>query len=257
MQAIILSAGQGTRLSPLTADIPKCALRLGDRAVLEWQIDALRENGVNDIVVVAGYKAEKVKKMLDGRYGKGTIQIVFNPFFEVADNLASCWMVREKMEGDFLLINGDTLFEPALAERLLQAPRQPITLARDEKPHYDDDDMKLILDGDQLLSIGKKLPMDKVHGESIGMIRFLPEGAGLFRQTIDRLMYDPASLQRWYLSVIDEIAAETGAVWTCSIQGMAWAEIDYPLDFKHAEAMVGNWRWPRAAWEKSQSQALP
>ena len=258
MQAIILSAGQGTRLSPLTADIPKCALRLGDRAVIEWQIDALRENGVNDIVVVAGYKAEKVKKMLDSRYGKKTIQVVFNPFFEVADNLASCWMVREKMAGDFLLLNGDTLFEPALAEKLLQAPAQPVTLARDEKPHYDDDDMKLILEGDKLLSIGKKLPLEKVNGESIGMIRFLAEGAQLFRQTIECLMHDPASLKRWYLSVIDEIAANTGAVWTCSIQGLEWAEIDYPLDFKHAQAMVSKWCWPEeATWEHAQSLARP
>ncbi|BCX82770.1 L-glutamine-phosphate cytidylyltransferase [Methylomarinovum caldicuralii] len=245
MKAIILSAGQGTRLLPLTSDKPKCTLKLEGRGIIEWQIDALMAAGVHDIVVVAGYKMEKVRHLLDRRYGKGAVRIVFNPFYEVADNLASCWMVREEMTGDFLLINGDTLFEPLLAQRMI-AQDQPITLARDEKPHYDDDDMKLILQGDRLLSIGKKLPLERVNGESIGMIRFRPEGADLFRRTIEDCMREPAALQRWYLSVIDEIAQSGQPVWTHNIHGLDWTEIDYPLDFKHAEAMVRQWDWGAA-----------
>ncbi len=248
MKAIILSAGQGSRLLPMTSDKPKCTLRLEGKTVIEWQIDALNQNGIDDIVVVTGYRSDKVHRLLDRRYGKDTIKVVFNPFFEVADNLASCWMVREEMTGDFLLINGDTLFEPGVAQTLLSNPQQPITLARDHKPHYDEDDMKLILDSDRLLSIGKKLPLDQVNGESIGMIRFDSDGGRLFRSTIERCMLDPAALERWYLSVIDEIAAETDAVWTASIEGLDWAEIDYPLDLKHAETMVSGWDWGTGEW---------
>ncbi|BCX88765.1 L-glutamine-phosphate cytidylyltransferase [Methylomarinovum tepidoasis] len=250
MKAIILSAGQGTRLLPLTSDKPKCTLKLEGRAIIEWQIDALIAAGVHDIVVVAGYKMEKVQRLLDRRYGRGAVKIVFNPFYEVADNLASCWMVRGEMTGDFLLINGDTLFEPVLASRMI-AQKPPITLARDEKPHYDDDDMKLILQGDRLLSIGKKLPLERVNGESIGMIRFHPEGADLFRQTIEECMREPAALQRWYLSVIDEISQSGQPVWTHNIHGLDWMEIDYPLDFKHAEAMVRQWDWSAASAEEA------
>ncbi len=248
MKAIILSAGQGSRLLPLTAERPKCTLPIEGKTIIEWQIDALNENGIDDIVVVTGYKADKVHRLLDRRYGKDSVKVVFNPFYEVADNLASCWMVRKQMEGEFLLINGDTLFEPAVAQKLIMTGQQPITLARDHKAHYDEDDMKLILDNEQLLSIGKKLPLEQVHGESIGMIRFNSEGSRLFRTTIEHCMQDPVALERWYLSVIDQIAAETGAVWTASVEGLDWAEVDYPLDLKHAESMIAGWDWETGYW---------
>jgi len=248
MKAIILSAGQGSRLLPLTAESPKCTLRIEGKTLIEWQIDALRENAVDEIVVVTGYKADKVHDLLDKRYGKGAVDVAFNPFFEVADNLASCWMVREHFAGDFLLINGDTLFEPAVAQQLLSSGQHPITLARDHKLHYDEDDMKLILDDERLLSIGKKLPLEQVDGESIGMIRFDSEGARIFRATIERCMQEPVALERWYLSVIDQIANETRAVWTASVEGLDWAEVDYPLDLKHAESMIAAWNWGTEYW---------
>lgn len=243
MKAIILSAGQGTRLLPLTARSPKCTVSLHGRALIDWQIDQLLACGVEDVVVVTGFGAEHVEEVLRRRAGGSKLTTVHNPFFEVADNLASCWMARDEMTEDFLLLNGDTLFEPAVVRRLIGSPVNPVTLATDHKAHYDDDDMKVHLAGRRLLRVGKALPQDEVDGESIGLMLFRGDGPRLFREALDQAMRSPGALKQWYLSVIGQMA-QAGDVWTQSIEGLDWAEVDYPLDLARAAKMVGQWARP-------------
>lgn len=142
------------------------------------------------------------------------------------------------MTGDFLLLNGDTLFEPAVLERLLAAPPRPVRLAVDRKETYDADDMKVSLDADgRLRRVGKRLAPEIVGAESIGLMLFRGEGPALFREAIEQALRRPDALHAWYLSVIDELA-EHGHVWTESIQGLKWAEIDAPADIARALGVV-------------------
>jgi choline kinase len=239
MKAIILCAGQGRRLLPYTESSPKCLLSLNNKHFIEWQIDALQEVGVDQIVAVIGYDAERIESILSKRYGN-KVSFVYNPFYEIADNLASCWMARDHFEDDFMILNGDTLFEPAVISKLLAVNEFPITLATDKKKSYDDDDMKVITEGSRLMSVGKKLPMSDVNGESIGVMRFNPEGAKLFKNTIERLMYSPESLQKWYLSIIDQLASQKH-VGTCSINGLEWTEVDFVQDLERAQQLAEKW----------------
>jgi choline kinase len=239
MKAIILSAGQGKRLLPLTADLPKCAVSIQGQPMIEWQIDELNKCGVEDICVVLGYEAHKVEKLLAERYGRERVRTIFNPFFSVADNLGTCWVAREEMTEDFLILNGDTLFEAPVLEKLLNSPSRPVTVTTDCKSRYDSDDMKVIVEGERLLRIGKDLPLDQVHAESIGMLLFRGEGPSLFKNTVEEALRRPTGLKRWYLSVIDELAQRM-PVWTCCIEGLAWGEVDCPADLKQAENVVRN-----------------
>lgn len=238
MKAIILCAGQGRRLLPYTESTPKCLLKLADRYFIEWQIDALKQIGISDIIAVIGYSAQRVESILTSKYT--TVRFVYNPFYEVADNLASCWMAREHFVDDFIIINGDTLFEPSIITTLLEQTRFPITLATDTKQYYDDDDMKVISHNQQLMSVGKTLSIDKVNAESIGAMHFNARGAELFRKTIDNLMYQPESLQRWYLSIIDQLASD-GHVGTCPVDGLEWTEVDYIPDLERARQLAQKW----------------
>jgi len=239
-KAIILSAGQGRRLLPMTAGRPKCSLPIQGRALIEWQLDALEACGVEHVTVVTGFSASHVESLLERRSGALNTTLCFNPFFEAADNLISCWVARGEMTEDFVLLNGDTLFEPALLERLMGSPRQPVTLAIDQKPVYDADDMKVGLAGGRLLRVGKDLSPDQTDGESIGLMLFRGEGVELFRSSLERAVRDPIALKQWYLSIIGQLA-KAGHVWTQLIAGLGWAEIDYPLDLLRASSMVGRW----------------
>jgi len=234
MKAIILAAGRGSRLLPLTETRPKCLLNLGRATVLEHQLDLLEAAGVQTATVVTGCMAGKVEAVLAARHGTMTTRAVFNPFYGVADNLASCWMAREAMDGDFLLINGDTLFSPDLLADVLASPPQPVQVTIDRKPVYDADDVKVTLDGNgtRLRAIGKLLPPEESHGESIGLLRFMGEGVPLFRAKLGEMMRGGDGVGAWFLRAVDALAQWAPGVGVLSIAGHAWGELDTPEDYR-------------------------
>jgi choline kinase len=238
-KAIILSAGQGSRLLPHTQDLPKCLLDLAGRSMLGWQLKGLAGAGVAEAVVVTGFRADLVEQALPGMTPSGMrVRTVFNPFYKVADNLASCWMVRQELTGPSLILNGDTLFEPAVAQRLLAAPDAAITVTIDRKGSYDDDDMKVITAGERLTAIGKKLPMPDVTGESIGFLRFNPAGAALFVAKLEQTMRTPEGVGLWYLSAIHRLANSGADVRVASIEGLRWGELDFPADLTECRGLA-------------------
>jgi choline kinase len=241
MKAVILSAGQGSRLLPLTQDRPKCLLPLGPCSVIEWQIRAFADCGFDEVVVVTGFKAAAVDAVLEAAQGPGLrIRTLFNPFYQLADNLASCWMARHEMAGDFVLVNGDTVFPAPILQRLVAAPAAPITVTIDRKANYDADDMKVQTEGTRLTAIGKTLPLDLVDGESIGMLRFCGAGPQAFVEALDAAVRTPEGLKWWYLRVIGLLAAR-GLVETLSIEGLGWGEVDYLPDLARAQDLVAGW----------------
>ena len=242
MKAVILSAGQGSRLLPLTAERPKCLLPLGPKSLIEWQIDVLARCGVDEMVVVVGFRAALVEALLAKLARPGLrIRTLFNPFYNVADNLGSCWLARHEMAGDFLLLNGDTLFETAVLRRLLGSPPAPITVTIDRKAGYDADDMKVHLEGTRLLEIGKTLPPARTDAESIGLLSFRGAGPELFVDAVDRALRVSEGLKSFYLKVIDQLA-KSQRVETATIEGLAWGEVDYPADLQRAEQLVAGGR---------------
>ena len=231
MKAILLSAGRGSRLLPLTESMPKCLLPVQGTTLLGYQLDTLQAAGIRDVTVVTGYMPNLVEAELARRTGPLKAAPFFNPFFQVADNLASCWMVREQMDGDFLLINGDTLFELNLLSAVISNKSCPIQVTIDQKDTYDSDDMKVTLDGTKLRAIGKTLPLEVTHAESIGMLRFMGDGPGLFRGKLEQMMRTQDGIQSWFLKAINAIASTGTDVGTVLIKGHKWAEVDTPADF--------------------------
>ncbi|MEW6298091.1 MAG: phosphocholine cytidylyltransferase family protein [Thermodesulfobacteriota bacterium] len=237
-KAIILNAGQGRRLLPFTTEVPKCLLPVDSRrTILELQLSTLACCGIQRVAVIVGFGAEKIAHFLATRPGVSLeITTRYNPFFKVSNNLISCWTAIPEMTEDFLLLNGDTLFEPAVLRRVLSAPVAPVTLAIDRKREYDEDDMKVSLNsGRQLRAVGKSLDPASVHGESIGLMTFRDAGVTAFRTMLGEAIHDPASLTQWYLAVIDTMA-RSSLVDVVSIEGLWWTEIDTPDDLARARA---------------------
>ena len=240
--AIILSAGQGKRMLPLTKTLPKCLLPVGDRTILEWQVRALLGAGVARLHVITGFNAARVEQCLAERFAASLprINLVFNPFYRVSDNLASCWMARHAMGEDFILLNGDTLFEPALLNAMLASPPAPITVAIDRKERYDDDDMRVELRGSLVRAVSKTLPEERTHAESIGLLYFRENGPALFREHLNRQISRDDGLKRWFLSVVDDLAKQ-GLARSCDINGQRWREIDTKEDLAEAAALAPAW----------------
>lgn len=238
MKAIMLEAGQGRRLLPLTENDPKCLLPVDrDRPPIELQLRAIASCGIPRATVMVGFGADRVERFLAKRPIQGLkVETIFNPFYPVSDNLATCWMARPAMNEDFVLLNGDTLFEADLLRRVLKIASAPVSVTVDHKHEYDDDDMKVSIDPEgRLLAVGKKLRPETVNGESIGMLLFRGSGVKAFRDALDQTMRGPDGLRSWFLSVINEMAQRM-TVGTVSIKGLWWQEIDYPEDLDKARA---------------------
>ena len=240
MKAIILSAGQGKRLLPLTSETPKAALQIGEFSLLEWQLTQISKTAVDEIVVVTGFGASHIDQIVQN-YDLIKITTLFNPFYQNCDNLGTCWIARSEMSKPFLIINGDTLFEAEVLNKLLnQDSRLPITLTCDKKESYDSDDMKIIEENGTISQVGKTLPPNEVTGESIGLVKFDSVGAKLFSDQIDRMVRQNDGLGKWYLSAID-IIAKNGSVGSCFVDGLRWCEVDDANDMAIAEKTVATW----------------
>ena len=129
MKAIILSAGQGSRLGHLVDERPKCLIEFSGRTLLDRQLDTLEANGVHEVVVVTGFHDELVNQAIARRSGGPKVRTIFNPFYKVADNTGSLYMAREELSGDCLVWNGDTLVSHALMAKVVGNDR-PVLCVR-------------------------------------------------------------------------------------------------------------------------------
>ncbi|MBK1699223.1 NTP transferase domain-containing protein [Rhodovibrio salinarum] len=240
MKAIILSAGQGKRCLPLTSETPKCLLPVDlDHTILTWQISVLTAAGITECVVVSGFEAGRIDEEL-ARKRLSSARTIYNPFYDVSDNLASVWCALPEATEDFLLINGDTLFAPATVRRLL-ASHATITVTISQKARYDADDMKVRVSDELVCQIGKHLNPTCADGEAIGMTLFRGSGRDCFAETVYRSLRRPGGRDLWYPAALDELARGDGlTVSHCSTD--AWCEVDVPSDLQQARQAVQRWR---------------
>ncbi len=240
MKAIILSAGQGSRLGHLVDDRPKCLIDFSGRTLLDRQLDTLAACGVEEAVVVTGFHDELVDQAIAARNGGPKVRTIFNPFFKVADNTGSLYMAREELSGDCLVWNGDTLVSRALMAKVVAYSQPGICVTIDRKDDgYDDDDMKVVEAGGRLKAIGKRIS-DGVNAESIGLLAFRAGGAEQFRAAIEQAMRTPEGTTIWYLRVINQLAQDND-VFTLDIAGEEWGEVDFPPDVDNARELTARW----------------
>jgi L-glutamine-phosphate cytidylyltransferase len=242
VRVVILAAGQGKRLLPLTTEVPKALLDIGGKTLIERQIEAFAACGIKDFTVIVGYAASRMEEALAKIADSLVVSIatVFNPFYAVADNLASCWMARDAMTGDFIQVNGDNVFRSDLVKKLLAAPTAPLSVAINLKQAYDSDDMKVILDQGRLTEIGKTLPVDTVDAEAIGFYVFRQSGGAAYVGILEKAMRDPQALKQWFPSAIGSLAKKID-VRTIPIDGLKWCEVDFPVDLQQARQLVATW----------------
>jgi len=240
MKAIILSAGQGSRLGHLVDEKPKCLIDFNGRTLLGRQLDTLEVNGVHEAVVVTGFHDELVNQAIAARTGGPKVRTVFNPFYKVADNTGSLFMAREELAGDCLVWNGDTLVSNCLMGRVIGNDRAGICVTIDRKDSYDEDDMKVVEDAGRLKAIGKRLDLSTVNAESIGLLAFRTGGAERFRDAIEHALRTPEGTTIWYLRVIHHLA-QSSEVWTLDIKGEEWGEVDFPPDVEAARELTARW----------------
>jgi len=245
MKIIILAAGKGTRIMPLTRNTPKPLLDLGDgKTLLEEQIDRIRKSRViNEIILVIGYLAEQIEAKIR-IYQKNGLKVstLYNPFYDQSNNLISLWFAKYYMtDQDFMITNGDNLFTPDVFNALAKKNKNGIFLTISKKDKYVDDDMKVVLSKGKVVRVSKLISSKKADAESVGLA--LVSGVKyrkLFRENLKELVRDERYLDKYWLEVFNKIHKRGIPIHTFNIDGeKKWQEVDFHLDLKAARKFIG------------------
>ena len=230
-EAVILAAGRGSRLNGAADCVPKCLLTVGDRPLIEHNVRAMRAIGIDRIHVVVGYCAERVMQTLNG-----ACEYVINNKYERTNSLYSLWLVREKVRGPFLLMNGDVLAHPEIFRRL--ASEYHSALAYDSGSGFDDEHMKVSVREGNLTAIDKMLPTKDICGENVGILQFTTRAAEALFEEADRLVRE-GHRSTWAPKAVGAIAHRV-AIRCVDVADLPWIEIDFFEDLERARSHV----WP-------------
>ena len=125
--ALLLAAGTGSRLRPLTLDAPKCLTVVGGKPILERLVDNLRAQGINRLVVVTGYLGHRIREFLQQKAADMQVEYVFNPDYQTTNNIYSLWLARQAIQESFLLVECDLVFDSPLLDDMLQPDKIAIS----------------------------------------------------------------------------------------------------------------------------------
>lgn len=240
MKAIILAAGSGQRMLPLTKDCPKCLLDIGGQTILEHQLRNIERAGIREVIIVAGAFVDKVSNFLESFKSNLDIKIVFNPFYDTSNNLMSVWFALDRLNGDFILIMSDLVFHPGMLERLLtEGEGKPVCMLLKQKESYDQDSMRVHIWDGRVAKLDKRLDISETDGISMQILRFSDKAVGDFKETIARFAKDIKNLNRFYTVALQDMINRGTPVAYIYVNDLHWQEVDEVEDLNKAILCVG------------------
>jgi len=224
-KAVVLAAGLGTRLRPLTNDTTKSLLRVGSKTILKHQIENLRESGVQEITMVIGHKAEKIKDFC--KENSWDINFIYNSYYSTSNNLFSLWLARETFDEGFVCLNSDVVFDVEILKSLLKFEAD-IAIAVDKKVCVEED-MKVKVKDGTIVQINKSMRPEEAYGEFIGIAKFSGKGVAQLIRVLEDMPTDMrrnANLGFGIQKLIDS----DSRVWGVDVQRRFCADVDFVED---------------------------
>jgi len=244
MKAIIIAAGMGNRLKPLTENIPKCLLKFGKKSLLQRQLDSYKACKINDFVIIKGFQKDKIN--LPG------IKYYVNDNYQNNNILSSLFYAEKEIEGEVIVSYSDILFEKQVVERLLESKKDiSIVVDIDWRAYYEgrndhpiEEAENVIFDANSnVVEIGKILTQKHdVHGEFIGMIKLTSRGSEIIKKHFNNAKklfggkpFQRASVfEKAYLTDMIQEMVDLGVPVHCVIIKRGWKEIDTVEDYQKA-----------------------
>jgi len=239
MKAVILAAGLGTRLEPLTLDLPKCAVPVGEVPIIDRMIARLGQAGIDDIIVVTGHLHEVVERRLRGSADPRAraATVVFNDHYSQWGNFYSLLVAREAVGGDsFVKLDADVVLDGGVLPALLAADG-PGVLAIDRKPALGDEEMKARAEGGRIVELNKRMAPEVALGESIGIERIDAELAPRVWDYLARLI-ELGETHEYYERAYELLMSDGAEFGYADITACTWTEVDDHADLAHANELA-------------------
>ncbi|MFC1598188.1 sugar phosphate nucleotidyltransferase [Patescibacteria group bacterium] len=239
MRAVILAAGKGTRLLPVTEYTPKPLVEIHRKPIMAYQLDALYEGGVSNVTVVVGYLGESTKAFVEhyNREHNTNAEVIISEDYETTNNMYSLWLARDQLEDGCIVSNGDVIYSSQIISALLSSKHGSAIAVT---PHmYDEESMKVQLRNNQSVShIDKKISEADADAVSIDLYKFSPQDTTLLLKRCQEIIVDEKRLTDWTEVAIQDILEQT-KIYTVDLDvDDSWIEIDTHEDWERAESVI-------------------
>jgi len=246
MQAVILAAGLSKRLRPLTDEIPKCLLNLGKSNLLHMTIENVLMNGIDEFVIVTGFKENLIKNYVNDVIMKlfpdTKIQLLSNQDYAKNNNSFSLWLTKKFISSDILLLDSDILFDYRIIKLLLESEHKDcISVNYTDK--LDKEQIKVETDKKKrILKIGKDVDISKAVGESIGIEKFDYRTMKIMFEILERKIVKEKNVNEFYEVTFQEMidADKTAGFFSVDISDYNCIEIDTIEDYENAGLMLNS-----------------
>ncbi|HWL65542.1 MAG TPA: NTP transferase domain-containing protein [Actinomycetota bacterium] len=232
LRAVVLAAGRGVRMG---GNEPKTLLPLGDRQPLLYYIlRGLKQAGIEDLMVVTGFKPQVVQEYVTEQWGEATF--VFNARFASWGNFHTLRLALDQSPGmDVMAVNSDIVVHPNVLKNVRETPGD-LVLAVQQRYTLNEEDMRVKIDGNKVLAIGKHLPKRISHGEFAGVSLLRPDGAAAYLEIASDLEWQ-ADTQGYYEDVFGKMLARVDAR-EAQVGQDEYAEVDLPADVEQAVRVI-------------------
>ena len=237
MIGVILAAGMAKRLRPLTDTKPKCLLEVGKRTLLERTVDAMRQAGIQEFLVVTGYRGEMIREFLTIHYPLSTIHYLDNIDYEHNNNIYSLWMACQKVRGcDFLLMDSDILCDPAAVVRIAQEQTSALAVNRHE---LGVEEMKVVVDADsRITEISKTCRPEDAMGESVGIEKITADYSEALARELDQMILQEGLIDIFYERAFERLIPQGHTFKVVDTTHYFSYELDTPEDFQRAQELM-------------------
>ncbi len=234
MIGVLLAAGMAKRLRPLTDTKPKCLLKVGERTLLERTVDAMRQAGIQEFLVVTGYRGEMIRDFLR-EYSSFTF--LDNTDYEHNNNIYSLWMACQKVRGcDFLLMDSDILCDPAAVVRIAQEPTAALAVNRHE---LGEEEMKVVVDAEnRITEISKTCRPEDAIGESVGIEKITADYSEALARELDQMILQEGLIDIFYERAFERLIPQGHTFKVVDTTHFFSYELDTPEDFQRAQELM-------------------
>ncbi len=240
MRAILLAAGQATRLRPLTDNCPKCLLKVGSESILERAVRILGEHGITQFTVVDGFCGDMIRETLQNTFPTFDFRFVRNEDFSTTNNAWSLMLADCRIGEPIFLLDSDILFEPGVITRLL-AGTAANRLGLRTTGSVGEEEMKVSLDSDgRVINLTKEMPISEAAGESVGLEVFSGEFVTEMVAVLNRRMKKDGYINEYYEATFVELMQAGQDVRPVDLEDLLCMEIDTPEDLEAARQIFQN-----------------
>ena len=235
MIAVILAAGMGTRLMPLTKDIPKPLLEIDDLSLLERMMKNCISSGVEEFIIVLGYKKERVIEKIHHLQSKYQVKIstVENKKYSQTNTSCSVSLATRQLDDDVMIINGDNVVDEHIISGLVKINETALVV--DNYKQLNEESFKLRIENNEIMEIGKGINIDTASGEFIGVSKVSKNDLPLFNSILEDLIAE--DVQNYYDLAYKNLSKKTNIRYFYT-NGLKWTEIDDKNDWKYAHTLI-------------------